>query len=1077
MGALIDFTNPAPRRKSASARCLGVSVILIPGMLLTARKSLAKLGVAALAAAFLTLPGCIGGSGAGGSDTGAFGITVCSLGCGGSSFAVSTWQANKDITFTFTSEVDPASVDFSSISIVKVADGSAPLGSFVVDGRKVTFRPAFLETLAGLTFGFEDGADYRITIATSGPNVVRSTGGSLNQSRLTGILTIDGVADLVPGPPFVISVDPNQENPPTSNLFIITIVFGDLLRTAQLADPVSGASGLISVSVSDEQTGVSSVVPGTFRAFSDRDTLTTTVTFTPLIGFPSGGNGRRTCLVSLSQQIVDLVGNPLANAGTLTIPLPEGSTVTGSIVETFADNAKEDAAASTVGMWAAAPGDGIDSGQDPVTGNHLGGGSGVLGDLVATEGQVFFNTDGGSVFSDLLNETVTVADGAFPFTRVWTDSDVFVTASGSRPLRVFARGSMTMGGQWVFEGADAPPNWGKCFPINEQNVPESIINAFDELNEPRNSIAGGGDPGTGTLTGGSGGVGGKSWYAGSTGMGPEIGGSQFYYDTLNCGWAQVEAGTCTILQPNRFRDTYIGGDYCGANGDRVGGVPAAGGPGTTPLANLIDEDLDAGSGMGSWAWPPKSNVITDPFLAGGTRIKSHVVLSGGVPVARQNHARHRARGGGGGGYWTGGSRGEFFVVGATDPLGVVIPANDQPIVNVAQAIYEYNDNGAGADYIPWDGRAGANARPVADGGGGAYVIPTGTETLDPEAGLLLGGAGGGGAGNNQHGSWKESPTIGNGDIDTFRAGDGAGGGAGGGAVQIHAGADLTLSGRLSADGGDGGSSEFMLSVPWADPNAITTGTPGDGGGGGGSGGGVLVQANGTLALGNNSISVAGGACGLVSAGNHGGDGGSGLVRIESPTPLNLAQAQAAVAPNEAVELTPIGMPGLPNTGTITVNWSGTTADVTADDGTVFNGNASGVRSRWYEAPAEISQFLITRWEIECEYRDGVGVHTLIFSSDGTPTDPETTAVWMALQAAWMHPGASSEPEPELVVSTTWIVPGFRTVTNGIDQLGLVLSRAVRYVLVFDHDQINALMGGAANGFFHVKSVTFEWEGS
>ncbi|MDA1259901.1 MAG: Ig-like domain-containing protein [Planctomycetota bacterium] len=1046
-------------------------------MLLPVRKSLAKLALAVLGVAVLMLPACIGGSGSGVSTSGAFGITVCSLGCGGSSFAVSTWQANKDIIFTFTRDVDPATVDFSSISIVKIADGSAPLGSFIVDGRDVTFRPAFLETVAGLTFGFEDGVNYRITVATIGPNIVRSTNGTANQSRLTGILKIDGIADLVPGPPSVISVDPSVENPPTTNLFNITIVFGDLLRTSQLADPVTGASGLISVAVSDAQTGVSSAVPGTFRAFSDRDSLTTTVIFTPLIGFPAGSNGRRTCLVSLSQQIVDLVGNPLANAGTLTIPLPEGSTTTGSILESFANQSKEDASGSTLGLWAGALGGGIDSGQDPLTGNHLGGGSGVLGDLVVEDGQVFFNTDGGSVFSDLLNETVTVADGAFPFTRIWTDTDVFVTAAGSRPLRLFTRGSMTIGAQMSFNGEDAPPNWGKCFPINEQEVPESLINAFNEGSEPRNTIAGGGDPGTGSLSGGSGGIGGMSWYAGNSGMGPEIGGSQFYLDTLNCGWAQVENGSCTILQPNRFRDTYIGGDYCGANGDRVGGAPAEGGPGTTPLANLIGEDLDAGSGMGSWCWPPKSNVITDPLLAGGTRISSHVIFSGGSPVGRQNHARHRSRGGGGGGYWTAGGRGEYFVPGSTDPLGVPIALVDQPLVITANGIYEYNDDGFGADYIPWDGRAGVNSRPVQDAGGGAYVIPVGTETLNPDLGLLLGGSGGGGAGNNQHGSWKENPTLGNGDIDTFRGADGAGGGAGGGAVQLHSGSDLSLTGSLSANGGDGGSSEFMLSVPWADVNAITVGTPGDGGGGGGSGGAVLVQANGAMTLGADSISVAGGAGGLGSAGNHGGTGGTGLVRIEGPTPWNLAQAQAAVTPNAAVELTPIGAPGQPNTGTVTVNWSGTTADVLAADGTVFNGNSSGVRSRWYEAPNSISQFLITRWEIECEYRDGSGIHSLIYSSDGTLTDPETTAVWLALQAAWMQPGESAKPDPELIVSTTWIVPGFRTVTNGIDQLGLVLSRAVRYVLVFDQDMINALMGGAANGYFKVKMVTFEWEGS
>lgn len=1073
MSALVDFRRSPPRRNASS---VSEPIRSVGPLLRMPRPVLSATTLTATLAAALLLPACIGGSGSGSSDNGAFGITVCSLGCGGTSFAVTTWEANKDISFTFTAEVDPVTVDFSSINIVRVADGGAPLGSFLVDGRTVIFRPAFLETVAGLTFGFQEGSIYSITIPITGPNVVRSKGGRLNTSRLSGSLKISGIADLVPGPPSIVSIDPNAEEPPTSSLFDITIVFDDLLRTSQLADPITGTSGLIGVSVADTQTGISSEVPGTFRAFSDRDSLTTTVIFTPLVGFPGGGDGRRRCDVSLSQQIVDLVGNPLANAGTVAIPLPEGSSVTGSLIETFDDTAKMDAGASTKNLWAEAPGGGLESGQDPVTGTHFGGGSGVLGELVLEEGQTFLNTDGDTVFSTLLNENVTVADGVYPFSRIWVDSDAVVFAAGSKPLRLLSRGNLTLDGLLNLDGEDAPPNWGKCYPATEQNTPESLINTFDENTEPRYTIANGGLPGLGSLGAGSGGTGGMSWYGGATGMGAEVGGSQFYLDTFNCGWAQVEAGTCTILQPNRFRDTYAGAVYCGENGDRVGGFAAQGQPFTPAGAVKSGLDLDAGSGMGSWAWPPKSNMRTDQALTGIERIKTHVVLVNGSPVSRQNHTRHRARGGGGGGYWTDGERGEHFVAGATDPLGVPIPSSDEPYVSTAGGIYEFNDDGTGQDYLAWD-LAAAAPRPIEDAGGGAYIVPSGAETLSPENGFLLGGAGGGGAGNNQHGSWKETPTLPDGAVDTFRCGDGAGGGAGGGAAQIHAGGNLSLTGALTANGGDGGSSEFMLSVPWSDPDAITIGTPGDGGGGGGSGGGVLIQANGTLTFAANSVSVNGGEGGLGSAGNHGGAGGSGVVRIESPVPLNLAQAQAAVTPDAAVDLAPIGAPGVPNTATFTVDWSGTTGDVVAGDGTVFNGNSSGVRSRWYEAPLEISQFLITRWEVECEYRDGSGVHSLVFASDGTPTDPEITPVWLALQAAWMAPGASADPDPELVVSTSWVVPGFRTVTNGVDQLGLVLSRAVRFTLVLDHDLINALMGGAANGYFRVKQVTFEWEGS
>jgi hypothetical protein len=187
--------------------------------------------------------------------------------------------------------------------------------------------------------------------------------------------------------------------------------------------------------------------------------------------------------------------------------------------------------------------------------------------------------------------------------------------------------------------------------------------------------------------------------------------------------------------------------------------------------------------------------------------------------------------------------------------------------------------------------------------------------------------------------------------------------------------------------------------------------------------------------------------------------------------------QDAVEPDESVDLAPVGFPGQPNSGIFSVSWPGAVGDVTAGDGTVFNGNSSGVRSRWYEAPAEVNQFVVTAWTLECEYLDGGGVQTLTFDSATNPTDPEATPVWIALQAAWMQAGESQEPDPDIVLSTDWVIPGFETVTNGLEQLGLVLARAVRFTVILDHDAIAALIGGTPGGYFRVKSIEFEWEGS
>ncbi len=1026
----------------------------------------------ALAASSLVLPACLGGGSSPGAGAGtSFGIEVCSLGCKGNSFTITSWQVDKDLTFTFTDEVDPTSVDFSSFNIVEVSTGATPVGNFVVRGRQVIFRPALIETATGLSFGFQDGATYRIVIPATGVNRIRSKGGEPNTTGLQGTLLMAGVADLVPGPPVVLEVTPNADEPPTTASFPIRIVFGDIMRTFQLADPETGQSALITISIADSEAGTNSVVPGTFTATIDRDSLLTTVEFVPSVQMPGSNGGARQLQVNLSQQITDLVGNPLVGAGVIVIPLPDFPESTGTLVEAFDDAAQVDEAYSVMPLWPAPLGF-LDSGLDPLTGLHFGGGPGVLGDLEVTSGITTLNTDGHVVSSDFLGEDVTVLGGVFPFARVHVAPNAKLTATGSNPLRLLVQGEVSIEGSLDLDGQSAPPNYGKFFPPQETFVGESTVNSFDETNPTKVAeIAGGGQPGIGDLTAGSGGVGGISWYAAADGMGNSGLGDAPYYDHFLCSWQDHLGGICTA-NPSRFEDDRLGDEYCGANGEGVGGVAPQGSP-TTSDAQFMDEDLAAGSGMGTWTWPPRSNVMTDANLSNGVRIESHLVAPGGVPTDRLPHALHRARGGGGGGYWTPGGTGVAYTDTDTDPLGNPLV---EPNVVPAQGVYEMNDDGAGGDFIPWNARDLAATVTVRDGEGGDYVLPAGAETLDPELGFLVGGAGGGGAGGSQHGSLTDAPDVVNGAIDSFRCGDGAGGGAGGGAGQIQAGSRLAVAGTLSANGGDGGDSEFMLSVPWPDSAAITVGLPGDAGGGGGSGGALLLQIAGDLQVAPDAIQVMGGEGGLGSAGNRGGDGGSGVVRFESPTPPTLADLQAMVAPDEAVDLAPVGAPGMPNSAPLQVQWTGTTGDVTASDGTVFDANSSAVRSLWYEAPANVNQFVLTDWVVTCEYLDAGGVQTVVYDSS-SPTDPGVTPIWVAFETAWMEPGQSQQADPAIVLSSGWVIPGFGSVTNGLQELGSILSRAVRFQIVFDQDQIDALIGGTAGGYFRVDEIRFEWQGS
>jgi hypothetical protein len=159
----------------------------------------------------------------------------------------------------------------------------------------------------------------------------------------------------------------------------------------------------------------------------------------------------------------------------------------------------------------------------------------------------------------------------------------------------------------------------------------------------------------------------------------------------------------------------------------------------------------------------------------------------------------------------------------------------------------------GADGMAYNGGAAGT-------GGGEY----GSAVLD----VLEGGSGGGGGG-----PWDRTPggPGGNGIVDTDDA-PGAGGGGGGGAIALRAGGDITISGQVNADGGDGGIGDFS-------------------GGGGGSGGAILLEAASQLTLAQGLLSARGGEGNICTDTNqlswcYGGDGGGGRIFLRTGIPMN-----------------------------------------------------------------------------------------------------------------------------------------------------------------------------------------------
>ncbi len=135
---------------------------------------------------------------------------------------------------------------------------------------------------------------------------------------------------------------------------------------------------------------------------------------------------------------------------------------------------------------------------------------------------------------------------------------------------------------------------------------------------------------------------------------------------------------------------------------------------------------------------------------------------------------------------------------------------------------------------------------------------------------LEGGSGGGGGGPYDR-TPGDPAGGGNGIVDIDDA-PGAGGGGGGGAVALRAGSSINISGRIDADGGDGGIGDFS------------------GGGGGGSGGAILLETAAELTLAQGLLSARGGRGNICTDSNqlawcYGGDGGGGRIVLRTGIPM------------------------------------------------------------------------------------------------------------------------------------------------------------------------------------------------
>jgi len=781
-------------------------------------------------------------------------IVTCSLGCSGGAggaqvgCGISTVAVNQEISVVFSQPVDLASVTKNSFQVANYATGKTPPGTYLLDPldpRRVIFRPQLtFDSNGNPVFGLVTGDTYQLRIPGTSQDPVgpyiRSQGGAANSSRLECLVSATfELLDLSPGPPSAsVSVDivtgydplsgaPNDfefDVPAADAVDVwrqseIEIVFDDVMNPATVVNPVTGQSSTLRLWIDADgdpsSTLDQSPLFGNFSIGLDQSALSTTVRFKPAGGLPSKGSGAspRKIVLELPTQVLDLGGNPLANAGVLSftpefIAFPE-LLLPGGTGESFDGTQLMDKKRSGAawGNGALVPG--------------AGGGSGHLGDLDLAAGtSLELDTDvqefaqlaqliplGASVPDPELGYAVLVEDGIFEFASVTIRPGALLRFVGTKPARLFTRG------QFVLQGTlDVGGRAGA-----------------QKLSWQAEGAAGFAE----SLVGGPGGSGGPG--AGSGGRGADR------PDNTGSDLVELPVLARGVLNP--------GAQIDGQAGEGIGAAPPA-----------------QGGGAGGVHWPPSlpSSTTPPPIPTSNAAFNGQIGLDPfcAVPMI--------AGCGAGAAYATSGGIGLPLA-----PLMIfVLPALWTPVNHLFPIT------------------PGADSSSIPD--------LLGLKTLNPDAGLLRGGAGGGGGGAHVYGTRTSAQTgleCYTAPIVEYYSHSGGGGGGGGGALQIQAGASYAQTGTLIASGGPGSASPLPLSVA---PEAQLAA------GGGGSGGAVLLQSlSFTLSSLPGRIDVSGGAGGLGSNVSRGGDGGAGLVRIETPTPVD--------ALVEAPKLLPF-QPGTPTYG-------------------------------------------------------------------------------------------------------------------------------------------------------------------
>ncbi len=413
------------------------------------------------------LLGCSGGGSADSSsvrvrclDGSAFCLVSCDLGCGGTGCAVTEIAENQPIRFSFSDNLDAASVNAATFSI-RTATGVAPEGDILVNGAQLSFVPRVSTTNGVSTFGFRRGETYIITMAAGGASSqgVRSKSGDpLGKEFSCTVIASRGIVDADQQAPRVEMLAPTDLNAAPLDPTIV-LRFTELIDTAPLQGTLSPASPVRLVLRNAIQTGSTLVC--------DRDaagvglvalpqlateivngTPVTVVTIRPTVQLP----GQSCIEVVVSADVRDLSGRQAIPAS-FTFFTQQGVSTPLTFTETFANSTNLELSTAG-GLWNA----GARPAQIGYDGRH-GRFLPTLGNPVG--GNVYeWNTDSFVIpaahsFTGL---EYTITDGKFYFTDFILPEGVTIRFTGSTPPQIWARGTIDVRGSLLLNAA-AMPSW------------------------------------------------------------------------------------------------------------------------------------------------------------------------------------------------------------------------------------------------------------------------------------------------------------------------------------------------------------------------------------------------------------------------------------------------------------------------------------------------------------------------------------------------------------------------------------------------------------------------------------------